>query len=56
MNAIASGNLKDQAAAEIFAENEHVELNFLLMDYWQYLEQGPRPHYPPIRPIEQWII
>jgi len=56
MNAIASGNLKDQAEVEIFAEEGHIELYFMLMDYWQFLENGPKPHWPPIKPIEQWII
>jgi len=55
MDAIATSNLRGNAETDILAEPDHIELDFILENYWQYLEQGPRPHFPPIKAIEDWI-
>ena len=33
----------------------YFEVIFQLQDYWKYLENGTRPHFPPIDAIERWI-
>jgi len=54
-DAIASGKLRDTARYEIEADEEHFVLYFELEGYWNYLEFGPSPHFPPIAAIENWI-
>lgn len=31
------------------------ELKMSLKDYWKYVEEGTRPHWPPPGPIARWI-
>ena len=51
----ASGKLANTAKAVIKWDGKVFELFFNLQEYWKYLENGTRPHFPPISAIEEWI-
>lgn len=55
MNAVATGSLRDTAFYEIDADEDHFTLYFNLNGYWSYLELGSKPHFPPVKAIEDWI-
>ena len=40
---------------KIKVQNNHFLLQFELPKYWEYLENGTKPHFPPINEIESWI-
>lgn len=52
---MASGQLANTASYKIAINGKWVEIFFDLSDYWKYLENGTRPHFPPIDAIEKWI-
>ena len=52
----ASGNLASTASYKVEVSGKYIELIFVLQDYWKYLENGTKPHFPPIDAIEKWII
>lgn len=54
-NHIASGNLYNTAAYKTNINGSWFELTFVLDEAWRYLENGTRPHFPPINAIENWI-
>jgi hypothetical protein len=33
----------------------YLTISLNLQDYWKYVEDGTRPHFPPIEDILQWI-
>ena len=51
----ASGNLVNTASYKIKWDGKWFELYFNLQDYWKYLENGTKPHFPPVEAIEKWI-
>lgn len=51
----ASGKLISTAKASVQFDGRYFEVYFSLQDYWKYLENGTKPHFPPIEAIEQWI-
>ena len=51
----ASGNLVNTASYKIKWDGKNFELYFNLPDYWKYLENGTKPHFPPVEAIEKWI-
>ena len=51
----ASGKLANTANAVIKWDGKVFELFFNLQEYWKYVENGTRPHFPPISAIEEWI-
>ena len=51
----ASGNLMGTASYKCTWDGKWFEITFRLADYWKYLENGTKPHFPPIEPIERWI-
>lgn len=51
----ASGNLEKTARYKLEVNGRYIELIFQLSDYWKYIENGTRPHFPPIDAIEKWI-
>lgn len=54
-DAVASGALRDTASYQIEADEQYFRLYFVLNGYWNYLEFGPSPHFPPVGAIENWI-
>lgn len=51
----ASGDLCNTATYKINWDGKCFELYFILEDYWKYIENGTKPHFPPISAIENWI-
>lgn len=51
----ASGELENSASYRININGKYVEIIFKLQDYWKYLENSTKPHFPPLQAIEQWI-
>lgn len=54
-NHIASGNLYNTAKYKCSFDGKWFEVSFVLDEAWQYLENGTKPHFPPISAIENWI-
>lgn len=56
LDANATHTLRDSAQSIIEIPNDNtISLFFMLEHYWEYLENGPRPHFPPLNAIEKWI-
>lgn len=51
----ASGDLANTARYITKWDGKCFELYFNLQGYWRYLENGTKPHFPPIEAIERWI-
>ena len=54
-NHIASGNLYNTAKYKCSFDGKWFEVSFVLDSTWRYLENGTKPHFPPIEEIERWI-
>ena len=54
-NHIASGNLYNTATYKTNINGSWFELTFVLDETWRYLENGTKPHFPPLEAIERWI-
>ena len=52
---VASGGLVNTATYQVVVGGSWLEVSFNLEEHWKYLENGTRPHFPPINAIEQWI-
>ena len=51
----ASGELVNTAKYKCSFNGKWFEVTFQLQDYWKYLENGSKPHFPPVEVIERWI-
>lgn len=51
----ASGELENTASYKCMVNGKWFEVTFILQDYWRYLENGTKPHFPPTDAIERWI-
>ena len=51
----ASGELMNTAKYKCTFDGKWFEVTFVLQDYWKYLENDTRPHFPPVEAIERWI-
>jgi hypothetical protein len=51
----ASGDLERTASYKVEFNGRWLEISFNLQSYWKYLENGTRPHFPPMDAIERWI-
>lgn len=51
----ASGDLTNTAKSIVKFDGKYFEIYFNLQEYWKYLENGTKPHFPPIDAIERWI-
>ena len=54
-NHIASGNLYNTAKYKCSFDGKWFEVSFILDSTWRYLENGTKPHFPPIEEIERWV-
>ena len=52
---IATGNLYRSVNTEVTLNGQSFIVEFRMPDYGEYLEQGTKPHFPPVRSIEDWI-
>lgn len=52
---VASGALVNTASYQVMFNGMWLEVSFNLEEHWKYLENGTKPHFPPIDAIENWI-
>lgn len=51
----ASGNLMSTVRAEVEVNGTRYAAVLYLQDYWNYVEEGTEPHWPPRQAILDWI-
>ena len=51
----ASGELASTDTYKVAFNGKYLEISFNLQDYWKYIENGTKPHFPPMEAIERWI-
>ena len=51
----ASGDLINSLTTEHIIDDRHFEVTVTLEHYWKYLNDGTKPHFPPIAPIKEWV-
>ena len=39
----------------VVQDGKAIEVQLTLQDYWKYIEDGTRPHFPPLDRILEWI-
>jgi hypothetical protein len=54
-NRIASGDLLNSVEFEVVRNGNSFKVNLNLAPYWKYLEEGTKPHFPPVSAILKWI-
>ena len=52
---IATGNLYRSVSSEVTLNGQSFIVEFRMPEYGEYLEQGTKPHFPPIDAILGWI-
>lgn len=52
---IATKNLYNSVKAYVRVDKSSYLVEFTMPDYGEYLEQGTKPHFPPIDAIQKWI-
>ena len=50
-----TGNLANTASYMTKFDGRYLTISLNLQDYWKYVEDGTKPHFPPIEDILQWI-
>lgn len=51
----ASGNLLQNLAISIYSDEHHYEIRLDAPEYLRYLENGTKPHFPPLAKILEWV-
>ena len=51
----ASGNLAMNQNHYFVFDGRYYKIYLQLEDYWKYLENGTKPHFPPVEKIAEWI-
>lgn len=51
----ASGNLAKSIKGVVKQSGKYVVISISLEDYWKYVENGTKPHWPPVDAIKKWI-
>lgn len=51
----ASGRLADSLSYRVSLDGRTFAVDISLLEYWKYIENGTRPHFPPISAIREWI-
>ena len=52
---IASRKLVDSIKTQVVVGDNYYEVTMTLEDYWKYVENDTKPHFPPPEKILQWI-
>lgn len=52
---IATGDLLNSVEYRVETNGQVYEVKLTLEDYWKYVEDGTRPHWPPMDKILEWI-
>ena len=50
-----SDALRSTAECVVYVDDMTLSVSLYLQEYWKYVEEGTRPHWPPRKPIEDWI-
>lgn len=51
----ASGDLVNSIRGVVKQNGKYIVISIQLEDYWKYIENGTKPHWPPISEIRKWI-
>lgn len=51
----ATGNLISSVNTKVTVDEQTFEILLSLEDYWKYVEEGTRPHFPPVSKILEWV-
>lgn len=51
----ATGELADTMETIVEINDEYFKVSIKLQDYWYYLENGTKPHFPPLQAIKEWV-
>ena len=54
-NHTATGNLALNQKHYFVFDGRYYRIYLQLEDYWKYLENGTKPHFPPVDKIAEWI-
>ena len=47
--------LIDSVQTRVIAGEKEYLVTMSLRDYWKYVEEGTRPHWPPVSAIQRWV-
>lgn len=51
----ASGTLAKSIRGVVKQNGKYIVISIQLEDYWKYIENGTKPHFPPVDAIKKWI-
>ena len=51
----ASGKLAESLSYHVNLGTNVYAVDISLLEYWKYIENGTRPHFPPVSAIRDWI-
>lgn len=51
----ASGDLVNSIRGVVKQNGKYIVISIQLEDYWKYIENGTKPHWPPVDAIKKWI-
>lgn len=51
----ASGDLVNSIRGVVKQNGKYIVISIQLEDYWKYIENGTKPHFPPVDAIKKWI-
>lgn len=51
----ASGDLSKSIKGIVKFDGKYVTVSIRLNEYWKYIENGTKPHFPPLDAIRRWI-
>lgn len=51
----ASGTLAKSIRGIVKQNGKYIVISIQLEDYWKYIENGTKPHWPPVDAIKKWI-
>lgn len=51
----ASGDLSKSIKGIVKFDGKYVTVSIRLNEYWKYIENGTKPHFPPVDAIKKWI-
>lgn len=51
----ATGDLSKSIKGLVKYDGKYLTVSIRLNEYWRYIENGTKPHFPPIDAIKKWI-
>lgn len=54
-NTNSSNKLSNSIKGLVKQNGKYIVISISLEDYWKYIENGTKPHFPPIDSIKKWI-